>query len=54
MNVLLLILHVVMEPVLVNAAMCILIILVLSNVQLTILPVRAQILNAVSSFIRLQ
>ena len=48
MNVLLLILHVVMEPVLVNAVMCILIILVLSNVQLTILLASVQILYVVS------
>ena len=54
MNVLLLILHAVMEPILVNAVMCILTILVLSNVQPTILLVKARILNVVSSFIRLQ
>ena len=50
MNVLLLILHSVMEPVLVNAVMFILIILVLSNVQLTILLVIVQILYVVSTF----
>ena len=48
MNVLLLILHSVMELVLVNAVMFILTILVLSNVQLNILQVIVQILNVVS------